>query len=106
MNLQSGTLFATPDAGHARRQAGTRFTITANFPFRVEFAQLTGSTPAPLPDQVACSGAGPGYSVSVDLPDVADGSEHPSYKYTIKGDGEAAGRVLDPIIIVDRKPGH
>ncbi len=103
VRLQSGTLFVIPDAGHVRQLAGTPLTITADFPFRVEFAQLTGE-PAPLPDQVACGGAGPGYSVTFNLP--TGSGEPPSYKYSIKGDGDAAGKVLDPIIIVDRKPQH
>ena len=100
--LLRGTLFIVPDAGHVRLPEGAPLTFTAKFPFRVEFAQLLGD-PAPIADQVSRSGTGPGYSVTVTLP--ACGASPPSYKYTIKGDGEAAGKVLDPIIIVDRKPG-
>jgi hypothetical protein len=104
LKLDSGTLFATPNAGHVRARQGTAVALTAGFPFTVEISALTGSGPAPSVGD-CCSTAG-GYSVTVSLPtlpDVPDPPAAPSYKYTIKGDGEAAGKVLDPIIIVDRR---
>ena len=55
-----------------------------------------------------CSGRPADRSFTLHLPDVPDAGTHPppSFKYTIKGrpEGEAAGKVLDPIIIVDKKP--
>jgi hypothetical protein len=102
LKLDGSTLYAVPNAGHVRRPDGSKIQFEADFPFSVEFTQLTG---APVPPEVC----GSGNSVIVTLPTVPSeptNSEAPSYKYTIKGGpgGAAAGKVLDPIIIVDKKP--
>ena len=105
LKLDTGTLYATPNAGHLRAPGLTVVTFTANFPFTVEFAPLTDTTTAPAGGD-SCGSAG-GQTFTLQLPDVPDGSDPPpSFKYTIKGrpEGEAAGKVLDPIIIVDKKP--
>jgi hypothetical protein len=105
LRLNAGTLYATPNAGHVRATEGTVLTWTANFPFTVEFAALTGNFNLSA-SAAPCSSVPSGHSYSLTLPIVADDTDPPSYKYTIKGDatGEAAGKVLDPIIIVDKRP--
>ena len=108
LKLDSGTLYATPNAGHLRVPGQSAVTITANFPFTVEVAALTGSSVVPSGGD-SCSGPAGGQSFTLQLPAVSDTPSSPpapSFKYTIKGrpEGEAAGKVLDPIIIVDKKP--
>src|SRR5437764_1458335 len=100
MHLSEGTLYATPNGGHARALEGTSVRWAANFPFRIEFSTLTGGA-APS-EGASCGGSGPGYEFVLTLPAVADGEDAPAFKYTIHGDGEARGRVLDPIVIVDK----
>jgi hypothetical protein len=102
LRVVDGTLYAVPNAGHVRGPCGSKIQFNAAFPFSVEFTQLTG---APVAPEVCESGN----SFIVTLPTVPlepTDSEAPSYKYTIKGGpgGAAAGKVLDPIIIVDKKP--
>ncbi len=106
LELKAGTLYAIPNGGHLRVLGSTVVTITASFPFTVEVAPLTDTTTAPDGGD-SCSGAGGGQTFPLHLPDVPYGDDPPpSFKYTIKGrpEGEAAGKVLDPIIIVDKKP--
>jgi hypothetical protein len=107
LKLDSGTLYATPNAGHVRAAADTVVTFTANFPFTVEVSALIGTGELPCGGDSSTGSAG-GQSFTLQLPEVSDapGTQAPSFKYTIKGrpEGEAAGKVLDPIIIVDKKP--
>jgi len=99
--LQAGTLFAVPDAGHVRVYDNQSITWTAEFPFTVEFTPLTSASP-PVADQPACALGGK-YSFTLNLAALPPSATAPAYKYTIKGGGKAAGKVLDPIIIVDRR---
>ncbi len=108
LKLDSGTLYATPNAGHLRVAGHTAVTFTANFPFTVEVTALTGTGVVPCGGDSSTGAAG-GQSFILQLPDVSNepgAPEAPSFKYSIKGrpEGEAAGKVLDPIIIVDKKP--
>jgi hypothetical protein len=106
LQLDSGTLFATPNGGHVRARQGSTVSITANFPFTVEVALLTGTSGLPSGGD-SCAGAAGGQSFSLVLPALSDTPSSPpapSFKYTIKGrpEGEAAGKLLDPIVIVDK----
>ena len=99
LHVNSRTLFATPNSGHARALGTSTLRWEAGFPFSIEFATLIGGVapgggPAPSCDS--------GFAFELTLPD-----ENSSYKYTIKGNasGEASGLVLDPIIIIDKRPG-
>jgi hypothetical protein len=107
LKLDCGTLYATPDAGHLRVAGGTAVTFTASFPFTVEVTALTG-TPALPAGGDSCTGTAGGQAFTLQLPEVAESPSAPrapAFKYTIRGraNGEAAGKVLDPIIIVDKK---
>ena len=101
LRYQAGTLFAVPNAGHVRVADDQSVTWSADFPFTVEFTALTSSSPA-LKDRPADTLEGQ-YSLTLDLAAVPPNTVPPAYKYTVKGGGTAAGKVLDPIIIVDKK---
>jgi hypothetical protein len=105
LNFASGTLYATPNAGNVRLVCGSTLTFVADFPFSVEFSTVTGSSPPPG-SQNSCDTSGQS-TVTVTVPDTSglpSATAAPTFKYTIKGSGKAAGKVLDPIIIVDKKP--
>ena len=108
LKLDSGTLYATPNAGHLRVPGQSAVTITANFPFTVEVAALTGSSVVPSGGD-SCAGPAGGQSFTLQLPAVSDTPSSPppppsSTPSRAGLEGEAAGKVLDPIIIVDKKP--
>ncbi|MBS0578397.1 MAG: hypothetical protein JSR36_03940 [Proteobacteria bacterium] len=98
LHVNDGTLFATPNSGHARARGASTVRWVASFPFDIEFAVLTGGAAPADGSAGACDPAG--FAFQLTLPD-----ENSSYKYTIKGGagGEAAGLVLDPIIIIDKR---
>jgi hypothetical protein len=105
LKMDHGTLYAIPDAGHVRACDGDTLEFRADFPFKVEFTRLTGTSAPPEDGQAAPTGNGPKHSLSRTLDAAVDGAA-PAYKYTIKVGGGASGvKVLDPIIIVDKKPG-
>ncbi|HEY1491327.1 MAG TPA: hypothetical protein VGF35_01765 [Steroidobacteraceae bacterium] len=108
LKLDTGTLYATPNGGHVRVLNKTDVTITANFPFTVEVAALTGNGALPSGAGNSCPGPSGAQTVTLTMPDLSDtptAPAAPSFKYTVKGrpEGEAAGKVLDPIIIVDKR---
>jgi hypothetical protein len=103
LNFAHGTLWATSDSGNLRAYHGTQVTWVADFPFRIESANLTGSKPGPNGSAKPASGRF-AFPFTLDAGGPVSASDvAPSYKYTIKGDGDASGKVLDPIIIVDRR---
>jgi hypothetical protein len=100
LHVNSRTLFATPNSGHVRAPGTSTLRWEADFPFSIDFAALTGgAAPAGGPAR-SCDTAGFAFELML-----AD--ENSSYKYTIRGgaSGEASGLVLDPIIIIDKRPG-
>jgi hypothetical protein len=95
VHFVDGTLFVTPNAGNGRFRQGSTIVFTPDdVEFTVQFAVLTGGSEVPTKLE--------GKALAFRLPTVADCEEAPSYKYSIVGSGKAAGRVLDPIIIVDK----
>ncbi|HEY2808838.1 MAG TPA: hypothetical protein VGI91_08590 [Steroidobacteraceae bacterium] len=108
LKLDAGTLYATPNGGHVRVLRNTEVTFTANFPFTVEVSALTGNGALPSGAGASCPGPSGTQTVKLTMPDCSEtptSTPAPSFKYTVKGgpEGEAAGKVLDPIIIVDKR---
>jgi hypothetical protein len=105
LKVDDGTLYATPNAGQVRVDNNTNVVLNAAFPFSVEISRLTGSHP--LPQSGPALPVANGYSFVVMLRNVLDtpaAPAAPSFKYTVTGrTGAAAGLVLDPIIIVDKR---
>lgn len=100
LHVNSRTLFATPNSGHVRAPGTSTIRWEADFPFSIDFAALTGGIAPGGGSAHACDTAG--FAFELVLAD-----ENSAYKYTIKGNasGEASGLELDPIIIIDKRPG-
>jgi hypothetical protein len=104
LHFDDGTLFATPNGGNARALEGTSIVWTADFAFTIEFATLTGGVSPPGAQSSGCSSSGGKNQVTLPLAAPA-GGDAPSFKYTVKAGAGADARVLDPIIIIDKRPG-
>lgn len=96
IHIAEGTLWATPNGGAVRGQAGSAVKWTCDTQFTLTFTQL-GGTSEPLgviPAKLVCGK----WEAEVRLP--ASGALPPYYEYTITS---ADGLTLDPIVIVDKR---
>ncbi|MBS0365110.1 MAG: hypothetical protein JSR67_04705 [Proteobacteria bacterium] len=91
----NGSIWAEPNGGSMRVNAGTPLHFTGPVPFTLTFVQL-GGTREPIPDAVA-KGSGNRWEARVEP--LKCGPLAPFYKYTIT---TADGLQLDPIVIVDK----
>lgn len=97
INLENGTLWATPNGGALRATQKTLVHWQCVYPFTVTFQQLGGAaTPwGPL----ASTPVGREQVVQAKVPSVpVAAAQAPFYKYTV----QVGSLVLDPIIIVDK----
>jgi hypothetical protein len=92
-----GSIWAHPNSGHVRAQAGAPLEFTCATLFEIEIRQI-GGTKQDWP-ALKVIPAGGRFVCSTTVPDCT-ADPGPYYKYTIRL-GELT---LDPIIIVDKKP--
>lgn len=90
-----GNLQCTPDDGHVRAPKGTQLEWQSNVEFTLSFMQLGGGSTWPFAERQPAEFE-PTKHFKGTLADLGT-YPPPAYKYTVR----AAGKVLDPIIIVD-----
>ena len=93
IHAAEGTIWATPNGGALRAQAGKHVRWEAEQPFTLSFVQL-GGTSEPIGVQTARFD-GKAFSVEQEM---RSGEAAPFYEYTVKMNE----LTLDPIVIVDK----
>lgn len=95
IQIRNGTILCTPNDGHARARQRTALEwVSKDEEFTLSFALLGGGSAWPFnePEQ----GAFPSKHFKGTLKGVS--GDAPAYKYTVR----VGGKLLDPIIIVDK----
>ena len=91
-----GTIQCTPDDGHVRAPKGTQLEWMSAVDFTLSFTQLGGGSTWPFEERQPAEFE-PTRHFKGTLA-ASDAYPPPAYKYTVR----ASGKVLDPIIIVDK----
>lgn len=98
IEIRRGMILCMPHEGHLRVRQGTQLEwVSADEEFTLSFMLLGGRSAWPFQERQP-SQFNPTHAFRGTLLEVATGGEPPAYKYTVR----IGGKLLDPIIIVDR----